>query len=146
MRKLGEHLSGRERYRSLVYGRPFYQSRDDVAGVQTETVIVSDFAALEFSSVIARFVRTRSLTKEQARVVLADFDDWSETACQRVVAERTAILRADAFLRRMDMTLRAADAINIVIAEGVGASLMTFDDKMSAAARVLGLPLIEIAA
>ena len=110
---------------------------------KADAVIVSDFAALEFSSVIARFVRTRSLTKEQARTVLANFDSWSEATCQRVVTDGKAISRADAFLRRMDMTLRAADAINIAIAEDLGASLMTFDDKMSAAARILGVSLTQ---
>lgn len=104
-------------------------------------VIVSDFAALEFSSVIARFVRTRSFSAEQARAVLSNFDAWSERACQRVVTDGAVISRAEAFLRRMDTPLRTADAINIAIAESLSASLMTFDDKMSAAARLLGVSL-----
>jgi len=110
---------------------------------KADAVIVSDFAGLEFSSVIARFVRTRSINEEQARAVLSDFDNWSKTACQRVVTQGSAISRADAFLRRRETTLRTADAINIAIAESLGASLMTFDDKMSAAASVLGVPLTE---
>jgi predicted nucleic acid-binding protein len=109
---------------------------------KADVVIVSDFAAVEFSSVIARFVRTRSVTVEQARAVLSDFDSWSERACQRVATDGAVISRAEVFLRRMDTPLRTADAINIAIAEGLRASLMTFDEKMSAAARVLGLPLV----
>lgn len=107
-----------------------------------DVVIVSDFAAVEFSSVIARFVRTRSITEEQARAVLSDFDSWSERTCQRVTTDGAVVSRAEKFLRRMDTPLRTADAINIAIAEGLRASLMTFDDKMSAAAHVLGLPLV----
>jgi len=109
---------------------------------KADAVIVSDFAAVEFSSVIARFVRTRSITEEQARTVLSDFDNWSERASQRVTTDGAIISRAETFLRRLDTPLRTADAINIAIAEGLRASLMTFDDKMSAAARVLGLPLV----
>ena len=109
---------------------------------EADAVIVSDFAAIEFSSVIARFVRMRSITDEQARAVLADFDSWSERACQRVATDGAIISRAETFLRRMDTPLRTADAINIAIAEALRATLMTFDDKMSAAARVLGLPLV----
>ena len=109
---------------------------------KADAVIISDFAAVEFSSVIARFVRGRSITEEQARTVLADFDSWSERACQRVTTDGAIISRAETFLRRMDTPLRTADAINIAIAEVLRATLMTFDDKMSAAARVLGLPLV----
>jgi predicted nucleic acid-binding protein len=45
---------------------------------------------------------------------------------------------ADLFIRRLDLPLRAPDAINIAIAQRVGATLATFDDKMAECARTLG--------
>ena len=126
---------------ALFTDDPFTDRAATVLASKADAVIVSDFAALEFSSVVARFVRMRSITEEQARTVLLDFDSWSERACQRVGTNGEIISRAEAFVRRRDTSLRAADAINIALAESLHASLMTFDEKMSAAARVLGVPL-----
>jgi predicted nucleic acid-binding protein len=110
---------------------------------KNDTVIISDFAAVEFSAVIARNVRTQSITVEQARNVLSAFDDWSGRVCRRVETDGKIIAKAEAFLRRLDLTLRAPDAINIAIAQALDADLMTFDNKMAAAARALGTPLTE---
>ncbi|HVH76374.1 MAG TPA: hypothetical protein VM755_15780 [Stellaceae bacterium] len=54
------------------------------------------------------------------------------------------IAAADAFLRRLDLNLRAPDAINIAIAQRLGADLMTFDERMTANARALGLALYTL--
>ncbi len=51
------------------------------------------------------------------------------------------VTRADALMRRLDLPLRTPDALHIAIAERVGATLATFDVKMAAAARVIGLPV-----
>jgi predicted nucleic acid-binding protein len=47
------------------------------------------------------------------------------------------IASAAAFIRRLDLNLRAPDAINIAIADRVGAALATFDERMAASARAL---------
>ena len=46
---------------------------------------------------------------------------------------------AGANLRRADLGLRTADAINIAMAKRLGVGLATFDAKMAAAARSLGV-------
>jgi predicted nucleic acid-binding protein len=43
-----------------------------------------------------------------------------------------------AFLRRLEVNLRTPDAINIAIAQRVGATLVTFDTRMADSARALG--------
>jgi len=126
---------------ALFTDDPFTDRATTVLASKADAVIVSDFAALEFSSVVARFVRMRSITEEQARIVLVNFDSWSERTCQRIATNGEIISRAEALVRRRDTSLRTADAINIALAESLHASLMTFDEKMSAAARVLGVPL-----
>jgi predicted nucleic acid-binding protein len=119
----------------------FTAQATEILASNGEGVIVSDFAAAEFSSVIARHTRTRSITIDQARAALSAFDDWSARLCERVETDGTIISQAEAFLRRMDTPLRAPDAINIALAQNSQASLMTFDAKMASAARALGTPL-----
>ena len=49
------------------------------------------------------------------------------------------IARAETMLRRLDLNLRAPDAIHIVIAQRSEAMLVTFDLKMADSARFLGV-------
>ena len=104
-------------------------------------VIVSDFAAAEFASAIARRVRMELLTLEEARGIFIAFDQWMGRAAQRVAIDSTDLLTATGFLRRLDLNLRAPDAINIAVSRRVGAQLATFDDRMGFSASVLGLEL-----
>ena len=102
-------------------------------------VIVSDFAAAEFASAIARRVRTGELTADDARGVFATFDDWTARVAGRVETSPADVSTAAAYLRRLDLTLRTPDALNIAIAQRIGAELLTFDQKMAASASTLGL-------
>lgn len=77
-------------------------------------LIVSDFAAAEFASVIARAVR-------------------------KVEARPADMVGAASFMRRLDLNLRTPDALNIAIAQRLAAELVTFDEKMAANARQLGV-------
>ena len=47
---------------------------------------------------------------------------------------------AETALPRLDLTLRAPDALHIAIAHHIGATLMTFDDRIAACAGALGVP------
>ena len=49
---------------------------------------------------------------------------------------------ADALVRRLDLGLRAPDALHIATARRLGATLFTFDLGMASAARMLGLSLL----
>ena len=42
----------------------------------------------------------------------------------------------------LDLPLRTPDALNIAIAQRVGADLLTFDHKMAASARSLGTTVV----
>lgn len=46
---------------------------------------------------------------------------------------------AAASRRRLDITLRTADALNIAIVQRIGATLMAFDEKMALAAKAFGV-------
>jgi len=110
---------------------------------RTSILAVSDFAAAEFAFAIARRVRTREVTAAEARLAFSHFDAWAARATQRVDTTTADVKAADAFLRRLDLPLRTPDAINIAIAERIGAALATFDEKMASSARALGTEVVS---
>jgi predicted nucleic acid-binding protein len=101
-------------------------------------IIVSDFAAAKFASVIARHVRTRDVTPDNTRIAFSTFDAWTSQGAERAEIRRADVTAAEAFLRRLDPNLRTPDTVNIAIAQRIAATLVSFDDKMIASARALG--------
>ena len=104
-----------------------------------EEVVVSDFAVAEFASAIARRVRMGRLDAKDAYGIFADFDTWTTEVTSRVETSPADIAAANTFLRRLDLPLRTADAINIAIAQRLAATLATFDVKMGQSAKALGM-------
>jgi uncharacterized protein len=105
-------------------------------------VTVSDFAAVEFASAIARRVRTGEMSADAAREVFSTFDAWTARPIQQVQAISADIASAARFLRRLELPLRAGDAMNIAIAQRVGADLLTFDRQMAVGAVALGVTVV----
>ena len=108
----------------------------------TPVPIVSDFAATEFASAVARRIRTGDVSVDEARRAFSAFDLWTARVALREETMSADIRAAETFLRRLDLTLRTADALNIAIAQRINAALVTFDRKMAANARVLGVPVV----
>lgn len=104
-------------------------------------LLISDFAAAEFSSALARRVRTGEILVDDARAAFAALDLWSFQAAERVETVSSDIRAAEGFLRRLDCNLRTPDALNIAIAQRVRGALATFDVKMAKAAEALGSEL-----
>ena len=128
---------------ALLTDDPFTRRADTFLRNNASVLIVSDFAAAEFASVIARHVRTEDITPNDARIVFSTFDAWVARTARREAIRAEDVAVAAAFLRRLDLTLRTPDAINIAITQRVGATLITFDDKMIANARALGISVAE---
>jgi predicted nucleic acid-binding protein len=123
----------------LVHSDPFTErARVYIAG-NPDSLIVSDFAAAEFASVVSRLTRTRRLSIDDATALFGDFDAWRARTAEPAAATAPDIAAATAVLRRLDLNLRTPDAINIAIADRLGAMLATFDERMAAAARALGV-------
>jgi predicted nucleic acid-binding protein len=123
---------------ALFTNDPLTARADAFLRANPSVLIISDFASAEFSSVIARHVRTKDISKSDARSVFANFDSWVGLATQRSNISAIDIIAAEALLRRLDLALRTPDALNIAIAQRVGATLVTFDKKMAASARSIG--------
>lgn len=124
---------------ALLTPEPLSGRAQDFMRNNLERLIVSDFAAAEFVSAIARRVRTRETTIEDARRDLADFEVWVARSTERTELDAGDVATATAYLRRLDLTLLTPDALHIAIARRLGATLVTFDRSMAVAARVLGM-------
>jgi predicted nucleic acid-binding protein len=83
---------------------------------RSPVMVVSDFAAAEFASAIARYVRARRIKSDEARRLFSAFDAWTARAAERALTTSADVTAAAAFLRRLDLPLRTPDALNIAIA------------------------------
>ena len=106
--------------------------------------VVSDFATAEFTAVVARRVRNRDLNRREAQHAFANFDRWRQGVGENLDTTAADMRMADAILRRLEHNLRAPDALNIVLAQRVGAMLATFDIGMAKVASALGLAVAAI--
>jgi predicted nucleic acid-binding protein len=109
---------------------------------QGSLLLISDFAAAEFSSAIARRVRMKEMILAQGQTALANFDAWTARASLRIPIVSADVETATGYLRRLDLQLRTGDAINIAVAHRLGASLLTFDTRMAASATALGVEIV----
>jgi uncharacterized protein len=107
-------------------------------------VIVSDYAATEFASAIARRVRMGQILAGDAKIAFTHFDSWVSPVAQWTQTTASDITSAASLIRRLDLNVRAPDAINIAIADRIGAALATFDDRMAAAARALEVAVAAV--
>lgn len=120
---------------------PFTERANAYLNTELPVIAVSDFAAAEFASAVARLVRMRAIARADARAIFADFDIWKRREAETPEILSSDVAAAAVFIRRLDLTLRTADAINIAIAQRIGATLATFDVKMSDSARAVGVPV-----
>jgi predicted nucleic acid-binding protein len=105
---------------------------------RSRRLIVSDFAAAEFASAIARRVRMGQIAPDGAREAYSNFDAWSARGADHANITSADVASATAFLRRLDIALRAPDAIHIAASQRVEADLLTYDSQLAASARMLG--------
>lgn len=110
----------------------------------SETLVVSDFAAAEFTSVIAGVTRMNNISEVAARAIFVGFDAWRTRFTDEEDTVSSDIQAATAIIRRLDLNVRAPDAINLAIARRLGASLATFDRRMADNARALGIAVAAV--
>ena len=128
---------------ALLTNDPLTQRAEKFLRTTKPVVVLSDFAAAEFASAIARRVRTKEMTADEARMAFSMLDAWAARTMERAEISGADVKSAEIFLRRLDLTLRTPDAINIAIAQRVDASLATFDAKMAASAHALGTEVAD---
>ena len=118
---------GSDQFNEIVEGR------DDV--------IVSDLAVTDIIAATARRLRQGTLSRETARLQQAIIGRLDEGVYHRVEPTREVHRRAEHFLVSLSGTpLRTADALHLALATSARAgSLASFDSRLSAAARAVGL-------
>lgn len=107
--------------------------------LNAEPLVVSDLAAVEFSSAIARRVRMQQFTIDEAQIALSAFDTWLAQSASRVEITSADVMLATSYLRRLDLPLRTLDALHIATGQRIAATLVAFDERMAANARGLGM-------
>lgn len=127
---------------ALLTPEPLSERALDFVRANRAGLIVSDFAAAEFVSAVARRVRTRETTIEDARRDIADFEAWAARSSEQIKLSAGDVAVATAYLRRLDLTLLAPDALHIAMTQRIEATLVTFDRGMAAAARSLGTAIV----
>ena len=83
------------------------------------------------------------MPRNEGQIVISAFDRWVLGAAASIEALPVDIALATTFLRRLDLILRTPDAIHIAVSQRLAATLVTFDQRMAAAARMLGTAVIE---
>lgn len=128
----------------LVIQEVWTERAEALFGPRKDAIIVSDFAAAEFSAVIARATRDGTLDRRSAQAIYEAFDGWSAGSARRAVTEARDIAEAERLIRRLDLKLRAPDPVHLAVAMRLGLELATFDRRLAEAAGALGLPVAPI--
>lgn len=113
-----------------------------IVGAQTDALLVSDYAVLEFSAALKRMTRARILTPKTTDDAISEFDAWRTSTCETSQTTPADIAAAIGLARQTELAFHASDAVNVAIARRLAASLLTFDKKLASNARRLGLPVV----
>jgi uncharacterized protein len=105
--------------------------------------LVSDFVVGEVCSAISIRVRRREIDAAEGARILTVLDLWLDRNATRVTTEADDIALAERFVRRFDLGLRMPDALHLAAAHRLSMPVFTQDRRQSAAARSLGLEVIE---
>jgi uncharacterized protein len=140
----GERLLDASVVVALLTNDSFTDRAEAFLSAETPVLLLSDYAAAEFASVVARRVRMQELTHDEAHGAFAAFDLWAPRATIRIETFTGDIAMAATFIRRLDLNLRTPDAVNIAIAHRTAATLATFDMRMVANTVALGIPTASI--
>jgi predicted nucleic acid-binding protein len=97
---------------------------------------VSSFARVEFAAVVSRRVRSKHLSPAQGLGALAIFEEWLGRTAALVKTTSHDIEAADRIVRDFDTKLSAPDAIHLAVTRRLGAVLVTFDQRLAAAAQL----------
>ena len=101
--------------------------------------LVSEFAAGEVASAIARQFRIGLLSRHDADIALSDFDTLRLTDTEIPSFDALDIRVAALFVRRFELKLRLPDAIHAATCQRLGATLVTLDRRLADAASTLGI-------
>lgn len=95
--------------------------------------VVSDWVIVELGAVISCRLRNREIDSETATRLLSYVDKIKASCADYAVTSDDLRLASD-LVRSFDLMLTAADALHLAAAANLGATLVTFDRRLAAAA------------
>lgn len=104
--------------------------------------VVSTLAAGEVASTLSRLVRMGDVELVDARDRLAQLDRWVRSLARGVDTDAADVSAATDIVRRFELQLLMPDAVHLATCRRLGASLLTFDERLAEAAGTLGVPLL----
>jgi predicted nucleic acid-binding protein len=128
----------------LLLPDPFNRRAEAFLRANPSSVVISDFVAAEFASAAGRRIRTRVSSESEVRIAFANLDNWKRTSAEGAETTSADVHGAQAMLRRLDLALRTPDALNLAIAQRLGAELATFDVGMADCARALRIVVVAL--
>jgi len=105
-----------------------------------EQPAISALTEVEFASALARKVRERGMSGEEANLVLNAFKSHiNQRLFTRIPVDREHYTVAFTWLTQFSLPLRTLDALHLAVAAGADLDLITADRGLSQSARKLGV-------
>jgi predicted nucleic acid-binding protein len=128
-----------------AYYTPEERSSEAAAIVAKATYpVVSDLAVAELNVVMVRKEKLGFLPQKGAEAVFSLFDEHRRDAFLTIALETRHMEATRALATRTSARLRTLDALHLVIASEVEATIATFDERLHEAARSIGLPVLPL--
>ena len=115
-----------------------------LAGHNQAQLAVSDWSIPEVSSALARLIRMKRLTNADWTRGLQKFSAMRTSNFETLSVRTGHFGRAAALVDQYTLGLRAPDALHLAVAESVGATMVTFDDRLADACRAVDVKLSDI--
>ena len=117
-----------------------------MAGIVGESLAVSHWTRVEFSSLLARRLRMGELAATDMERIDGQFETVLRESFQIIAPSPADFDRAKAFLARPEAGLRAGDALHLAIARNHGAhAVYSLDKGMLAAGETFGISMRALA-
>lgn len=101
--------------------------------------IISEMTCLEFNSAVSKYVRTDTITKEDARRVLSAFDQQRQKNFVVLPVQSVYVEMAHEMIAQLNTSLKTLDAFHLATAHANNCLLATADKQLAAAAAVLNI-------
>jgi len=111
---------------------------------RTEKLTISRWCITEFSAAMAGKLQIGSITEFERAEALSAFGSAVRGSFSVLEVDQQAFQRAAIFANQANLRVRSGDALHLAVAAGEGLAIVTFDQRMQAAAKALGIGVIEI--
>ena len=127
----------------LIVNEPYTASVGDfVSTLDRSKLSTSRWTLVEFASMLARGVRMRSLSRQEADGFQDRFERMIDDTFSVILPTTEDYAKAATFLAGAQTVLRGPDALHLAIAGNHGATaILSPDKKMIVAGQTFGLPI-----